>query len=186
MPKLIEEDIRYTTAVDLMYGFTEEDYLSRPTMPGYDFTMLLDQLDGHVLSHVSHSPKILIVATCGTAYWIAKHVQETNTQWDYTSALIYKNKPKALIDIYLDPNFSSTKIVSELSVLSCVRSINKATKPKFFDFDLVLLCPVKGVDQTYNSFKPIVSNIPVLAYDPNKQLKSEGKHFLNSCIWVKI
>lgn len=186
MPKLIEEDIRYTTALDLMYGFTAEDYLSRPTMPGYDFTLLLDQLDGHILSHVSHSPKILIVATCGTAYWLAKHVQEINTQWDYTSELIYRNKPKALLDIYLDPSYTSKRIISELSGLSCVRSISESTKLKFFDFDLVLLCPVKGVDQAYNNFKPIVSDVPVLAYDPKKQLKSQGKHFLKSHIWAKI
>lgn len=186
MPKLIEEDIRYTTPLDLMYGFSEEDYLSRPTMPGYDFAILLDQLDGHILNHISHSPKILIIATCGTASWLAKHVQETNTKWDYTAELIYRNRPKVLLDIYLDSTYKSRKIISELSGLSCVRFISDVIDIKFFDFDLVLLCPVGGLVRAYTSLKPIVSNVPVVAYDPQYKLKSDGKPFLGSSIWVKI
>lgn len=185
MPKLIEEDIRYTTRSDLVYGFSSEDYQTRPTMSGYDFSMLLDQLNNFILKHISHSPKILIFATCGTVSWLAKHVEEINTQWDYTSELVYKTKPNVLLDICLDPNHYTQKVVSELSGLSCVREIHKTSKLNFFDFDLVVLCPAKYVTDAYNSFKSAVTTIPVLAYDPQLKLKHGGKHFLHSSIWLK-
>jgi len=184
MPKLIEEDIRYTTALDVRYGYSALDYGTRPVMSGYEFSLVLDQLDGFVLNHPTHSPKILLISNCGNCLWIAKHFEETNSSWGFTESLIFKNQPKVELSVQLDNFNYNRKTVSELSSLKCISLVD--TKVNAFEFDVVVICVVHHMKKIYDSLEVILNSKPIIVYDPLRQLSHLGSYFLNSSILVKI
>lgn len=174
MPRLIEEDLRYVTPIEFR-NYTQEALETRPNLPGYEFSLLLDQLDEEILKHPTHSPAVLVLGTAGLAYWLARHVEEINQTQEL---LVYRQQPSVKLKIRLDPTYMTRKIKSSLSTFACVVDLQETLDVE--PADVCIICPAQP-EQVLELYQQ-VANTPVIAHDPLRKLKPP--HFLNSAIWV--
>jgi len=174
MPRLIEEDLRYVTPIEFR-SYTREALETRPNLPGYEFSLLLDQLDEMILNHPTHSPTVLILGTAGLAYWLTRHVEEINQTQEL---LVYRQVPSVKLKIRLDPAYLTRKIKSSLSTFACVVDLQETFEVE--SADVCILCPAQP-EQVLELYQRMVDT-PVIAYDPLRKLRPP--HFLNSAIWV--
>lgn len=182
MPSHIEEDFRFATFVEVA-NYSTADLVWKPHMVGFEFSQLLDQLDGQVIAsnQAGRLFRGLLKAPGGTALWLAKHL----SSHDCENELL----------ITTEPECSDPLLLSELCNLENVVDATEdaGDLQRFEQYDSidcsVLACRVGLLDQ----FRLIESNPrlrrkPIIAYDPERALASEakgrGRYFMNSAIWV--
>lgn len=167
----IEEDFRLTPSIHVR-NYEPGALYVKPQLPGFAFSQLLDQINGHVLT--TPRAKFLIFALGGTAYWVAKHVAPVPVHIHFEAEQYDKGTVKLLSQLQESATFVETSADPSLHVccnVTCTIIAVPSRLMQWYDW-----C------QTH----PVLSKNLILAYDPTKSLKArtEGEYFLNSSIWV--
>jgi hypothetical protein len=160
----IEEDFRFTTGLQVkMYSETEQ--LEKPNLPGYYWTQLIDQMDGHWLKTPPNNCLFYVHAPIGTAYWLVKHWEQETHKPEFLLKLDRVEGDNRTWQYLLQqPNVSLKEpTTDELNTVSCVIL---ATQPV-----------------TRNQ---LLEGKSAIVYDPDYTLRAEqgGEYFMNSTIWV--
>lgn len=167
----IEEDFRLTPLTHVQ-NYEPSDLYVKPQLPGFAFTQLLDQLNGHIAS--TSRAKFFIQAMGGTAYWLAKHALPTPSHLHF--------EPQ-------QQNEQTAKLLKQLP--QAVTAVVTSAKPSLHVCCNVT-CSVLTVPDTLMEWyewcrqHSVLGHNLILAYDPMRQLQTrpEGEYFLNSSIWV--
>jgi hypothetical protein len=178
----IEEDFRYATFAQVA-NYPPADLIWKPHLPGFEFSQLLDQLNGQVISNCQSSNcfRGLIKAPGGTALWLAKHLSA--------------NEIKNELLINTEPECTSPLLLAELRNLGNVvdASEDDGDLQQFdrYSIDCIVLACRVGLLEQFRLFDnhPRLSCIPIIAYDPDRELgrkavHRQGRYFMYASTWV--
>jgi hypothetical protein len=177
----IEEDFRYVT-FDEVAGYSPAELIWKPHLIGFEFSQLLDQLDGQVISSSQAGRRFrgLVKAPGGTALWLAKH--------------LCANEAQNELLINTEHACTTPLLLAELRNLENVVAASE-DDGDMQQFDrhsidcVVLACRVGLLDQfRLINNHPRLCRKPIIAYDPDRELavaaKARGRYFMNSATWV--
>lgn len=180
MSHYIEEDFRFATAAEVL-NYSPAERIRKPHMCGYEFSQLLDQLDGQVISKHEAGCKFqgLVRAPGGTALWLAKHL----SGHDCENELL----------IITEPAFTDELLLDELNELENVIVTTTGDVELLFNLDdYAINCNViacyTGLMEQYQLVEdcPQLRRKATIAYDPDRQLVHKGgRYFMHSAIWVR-
>jgi hypothetical protein len=149
-------------------------------MCGFEFSQLLDQLDGQLISSREDGREFhgLMWAPGGTALHMARHLNANEI--DNTLAVIVNSK-------YVD-----SLLLAELTGLDNVTAVSTRADSvlNFLDqypINCNLLFCITGLADKYQlvSNYPQLRGNPIIAYDPDRQLSQKGgRYFMNSSTFV--
>lgn len=182
MPLHLEEDFRFATPVEVA-NYSPADLVWKPHLAGFEFSQLLDQLNGQVIAsnQAGRLFRGLVKAPGGTALWLAKHLSSN----DCENELL----------ITTEPECSDPLLLSELRTLENVVDATEdaGDLQRFEHYDSidcsVLACRVGLLNQfRLIESHPRLRRKPIIAFDPDHVLafeaKDRGRYFMNSAIWV--
>ena len=182
MSRYFIEDFRFTTVAEVEH-YSPADLIRKPHMSGFEFSQLLDQLDGQVISNnqTKNFSRFLVSAPGGTALWLSKHL----STHEFQNELL----------ITTDNEFSDQLLLSELEELENVSfaaaDVNDLQQFDDLSIDCVVLGCKANLIERFNLVQstPRLKRKPIIAYDPNRLLANESKgssrYFMNSSIWVR-
>lgn len=175
----IEEDFRFATQVEVQHYSTAE-LTWKPHMCGFEFSQLLDQLDGQLISSHEAGRKFhgLMWAPGGTALQVARHLNDNGIE--NTLSIIVNSK-------YVD-----SLLLAELTGLNNVTVVatDDASVLNFLDYYPIncnLLFCITGLTDKYQiaSSYPQLRGNTTIAYDPDRQLRQKGgRYFMASSTFV--
>lgn len=179
MPRYIEEDFRFTPRVEVRH-YTPAELIRKPHLCGFEFSQLLDQLDGQVISSHKAGQKFqgLVWAPGGTALWLAKHLNE--------------NEIENELLVIVEPECADHLLLAELEALENVIVTTTAESEVLnrldgYSINCNILACYTGLVRKYQSVEnyPQLRRNVTIAYDVDKQLSQEGgRYFMHSGTWV--
>lgn len=175
----IEEDFRFTTRAEVQHYFPA-DLIWKPHLCGFEFSQLLDQIDGRVISsHESgHKFQGLVWAPGGTALWLAKHLNE--------------NEIENELLVIAEARYADHLLLNELKALENVIAVTTTDSEVLnhlddYSIDCSILCCSAELLSNYQLIRhyPQLKHNSVIAYDSDRQLSQKGgRYFMNSGTWV--
>ena len=149
-------------------------------MCGFEFSQLLDQVDGQVISSHKAGRKFqgLMWAPGGTALWLAKHLNA--------------NEIENELLVIIDPGYVDHLLLAELEALENVivtTTVDTEVLNRLdaYSINYNILCCHTGLLRKYQSVEnyPQLRRNVTIAYDSDKQLSQEGgRYFMHSSTWV--
>lgn len=180
MPSYIEEDFRFATQVQVA-NYSPAELLEKPHLCGFEFSQLLDQIDGQVISsnQAGRCFRGFIRAPGGTALWLAKHLSA--------------NELKTELIMSVESESSDNLILNELNEIpNVVDAFQDAGDYFRTEYAVstdcsVLACRVGLLDwMELIETNRWLSRKPIIAYDPSRLFakRERGHYFMGSSIWV--
>lgn len=182
MPSHIEEDFRFTTQVEVDH-YSPAELVRKPHICGFEFSQLLDQIDGRVTSsnQAGRCFRGFVRAPGGTALWLAKHLSAN----DFSNELL----------ISVELASSDRLLLNELNelpnVVDAFQDSGDCIKDEYADsIDEIILACRAGLSDWFENIKSNsrLGRKPIVAYDPGRWLSEQGggHYFMNSTVWVSL
>lgn len=168
--KHLEEDFRFATKSQVQ-SYSAEDLKRFPHLSGFDFTQLIDQIIGQILSSHEEGRRFqaLVEAPGGTALLLAQHLST------------YENLE---IEIYLTGYYDSALLV-QLRKVPNVKTVSTSYLGQVPDDRCVIIA-----DKVPRS-SPVALDLGnargFICYDPDRNLVDPvgGSYFMGSNVWVR-
>ena len=179
MPTYIEEDFRFATKVEVE-NYSSADLIRKPHLCGFEFSQLLDQIDGQVIACNNAGRRFtgFIRAPGGTASWLAKHLS-TN---EFDTELIMSIELGSFDELSMKELHGISNVIAALP--SC--SDNLITEYAA-TIDCSILACLSGVLDWVGLIERDrwLRQKPAIVYDPNRLRigHKQGHYFMSSSIW---
>jgi len=178
----IEEDFRFATS-DEVNHYTPEDLIRKPHICGFEFSQLLDQIDGQLIkvTKTGRTFRAFLRAPGGTALWIAKHIKSSERQTELVIAV--------------EAEFSDDQLLTELNEMPGVIAYCQYDGNCLINDDAVTAnCSVLACSKHEAGWLSILQThrwlrrVPVIALDPRKKHshRKDGDYFMGSSVWVAL